>query len=79
MLLCDVLLLLLLQENPQILLNLAESNVEDSAEYGEVTCERCTCSSSLSLSPFPYLVALLVCSGWCTVQERGGLNNGSSV
>jgi hypothetical protein len=31
---------LLLQENPQILLNLAESNMEDSAEYGEVTCER---------------------------------------
>lgn len=31
---------LLLQENPQILLNLGESNMEDSAEYGEVTCER---------------------------------------
>lgn len=28
---------LLLQENPQILLNLAESNMEDSAEYGEMT------------------------------------------
>lgn len=27
----------LLQENPQILLNLGESNVEDSAEYGEMT------------------------------------------
>lgn len=28
---------LLLQENPQILLNLAESNMEDHAEYGEMT------------------------------------------
>lgn len=33
---CLLLLLLLLQENPQMLLNLAESNMEDSAEYGEV-------------------------------------------
>lgn len=27
----------LLQENPTLLLNLGESNVEDSAEYGEMT------------------------------------------
>eukprot|EP00879_Flechtneria_rotunda_P022673 GHRR01023945.1.p1 GENE.GHRR01023945.1~~GHRR01023945.1.p1 ORF type:complete len:132 (+),score=40.84 GHRR01023945.1:354-749(+) len=27
----------LLQENPQILLNLGESNMEDNAEYGEMT------------------------------------------
>jgi hypothetical protein len=50
--------LLVLQENPQILLNLAESNMEDSAEYGEVTCERCTCR--------PSLFALFVCFWGCT-------------